>query len=153
MTDGQQPEATLRIERTFDAPRDLVFEAWTDPRHLARWWGPEGLTTPTCEIDLRPGGAWRTCMLNADQVEHWVQGRYQLIDPPEKLIFNWAWEEDGIPGHQTTVTIEFHDRGDQTDLVLLQEGFESEESCDMHRQGWSSSLNCLDLIFTRNGSE
>ena len=53
----------LRLERTLDAPRDIVYRAWTDPVHLAQWWGPEGMSTPNCELDVRPGGKWRTCMM------------------------------------------------------------------------------------------
>ena len=142
-------EKTLRIERTFDAPRDLVYQAWTDPVHMTKWWGPEGMSIPNCEIDVQPGGAWRTCMLGEDQSEHWVQGTYQEVDPPEKLVFTWAWEDDGVPGHQSTVTIEFHDRGDQTNLILIHQELETTESRDMHGQGWSSSFNCLTDYLTR----
>ncbi len=63
----------LRLERTFDAPRDLVFQAWTDPAHLSKWWGPEYVEVTHCEMDVRVGG-YRTCMTDNDGEEHWTQG-------------------------------------------------------------------------------
>lgn len=137
------PDTTLTIERTFDAPRDLVFRAWTDPKFLSRWWGPEDMKTPKCDLDVRPDGKWRTCMTNDKGDEHWVQGTYKLVEPPRKLAFTWAWEENGVPGHETLITIEFFDRGDQTDMVFVQEGFETAESCVAHNDGWCSSFVCL----------
>ena len=65
-------ERELLLTRTLDAPRALVFRAWTEPEHLARWWGPQGFTTPSCTMDVRPGGAWRICMRAPDGVDHWV---------------------------------------------------------------------------------
>lgn len=144
----------LRLERTLDAPRGIVYRAWTDPVHLAQWWGPEGMSTPNCELDVRPGGKWRTCMMGEDKTEHWVQGVYRELDPPEKLVFTWAWEEDGQPGHETVVTIELRDDGPQTQMVLTQTGFESVDSRDKHGQGWSSSFNCLNQFFDiRRGND
>ena len=65
------PGEELVITRVFDAPRELVFAAWTDPRHVAQWWGPLGWTTPVCEIDLRPGGVWRYGIRSAEGQESW----------------------------------------------------------------------------------
>jgi uncharacterized protein YndB with AHSA1/START domain len=135
---------SLRIERWFDAPRELVFKAWTDPEHLAKWWGPEGVTIPVYEVDARVGGKFRTCMAGPDGSENWVQGVYREVEPPRRLVFTWAWEEDGVPGHQTLVTVELSDANGGTNLVLTHEGFETEESCQKHNSGWSSSLNCLE---------
>ena len=135
---------SLRIERWFDAPRELVFEAWTDPEHLAKWWGPEGVTVPVYEVDARVGGKFRTCMAGPDGSENWVQGVYREVEPPGKLVFTWAWEEDGVPGHETLVTVELFETDGGTNLVMTHEGFETEESCQMHNMGWSSSLNCLE---------
>lgn len=138
----------LRLERTFDAPRDLVFQAWADPEQMKQWWGPEGFTLPFCEMDVKAGGAYRCCMKEPDGAEHWVQGVYEEITAPEKIVFSWAWEEDGIPGHVTTVTVEFFENGDKTDLVLVHSGFESEESSQGHNQGWTSSFDKLATLLT-----
>ena len=67
-------EPVLRLERTFAAPRAAVFRAWTEPEQLVKWWGPRDFTVPVCEIDLRRGGTWRTCMRDADGGEHYVGG-------------------------------------------------------------------------------
>ena len=134
----------LVLKRVFDAPRDVVFRAWTDPERRARWWGPKGFTVPEYKMDVRPGGAWRTCMRSPDGEIYWVQGVYREIVAPERLVFTWAWEDEhGNPGHETLVTVEFRARGDKTELTLTHSVFESAKSRDAHKSGWSSSLDCL----------
>ncbi len=137
-------EPVLRLERTFAAPRAAVFRAWTEPEQLVKWWGPRDYTVPVCEIDLRRGGAFRICMRGTDGGEHCMVGVYREILPPERLVFAFAWENDGAPGHETLVTVEFRDLGDETALTLTHEAFESADSRDAHGQGWSSSFDCLD---------
>ena len=73
----ESAERVLVIERIFNAPPSLVFKAWTDPQHLVHWFGPRGFTLPSCELDLRPGGAWRSCMLSGEGREHWVRGVFR----------------------------------------------------------------------------
>ncbi len=140
-------EFYLRLEHSFDAPIDLVFQAWTDPEHLAKWWGPATVDVTHCDMDMRVGGRYRTCMTSPDGEEHWTQGEYLEIDPPEKLIFTWAWEIDGDPNNTTnvtTVTIKLSELDDgQTNLVMIHTGFDTEEGRDNHNGGWSSSLECL----------
>ena len=133
----------LRLEREFKAPPARVFAAFTDPKLLAQWWGPEGMTCPVCEIDLRVGGRYRTCMRGASS-EHWVSGVYREIVPPRRLAFTWAWEESGARGHETIVEIEFAPAGRNTRIVLTHRNFESAESRDKHGHGWNSSFVCLD---------
>src|SRR5258708_36627856 len=81
-------ERVLAIERIFDAPPSLVFKAWTDPQHLVHWYGPRGFTLPSCKLDLRPGGAWRSCMLSPEGREHWVPGGFAQIVRQDRLGFN-----------------------------------------------------------------
>src|SRR2546425_12602849 len=73
--------------RTFNVPRELMFKVWTDPKHLAQWWGPHGFTNPVCETDLRPGGLIRIHMRGPDGVVHPMAGVYQEIVEPERLVF------------------------------------------------------------------
>jgi uncharacterized protein YndB with AHSA1/START domain len=83
------------MKRVFDAPRRLVFEAWTNPRHLPHWMlGPEGWTMPVCEIDLRPGGAWRFVWRRSDGTEMEMRGVYREITPPERLVNTESWGGD-----------------------------------------------------------
>ena len=98
---------TLTITRTFAAPREKVFKAWTDPQELKKWWaaGP-GFTTPFAEVDLRVGGRYRLAMKPPDQdVVRVVGGVYREVRPPERLIYTWAWEGSGGP--ETVVTVTF----------------------------------------------
>jgi glutathione S-transferase len=133
----------LRMEREFKAPPERVFAAFTDPRLFAQWWGPEGMHCPVCEIDLRVGGKWRACMRGA-MGEHSVSGVYREISPPRRLAFTWAWEENGVRGHETIVEIEFVPAGRNTKLVLNHRGFETADLRDRHTFGWTSSFVCLD---------
>src|SRR5258708_10890203 len=89
-TDAENLE--LVITRVFDAPRDLVFKAWTDPEHLVRWWGPKGFTSTIMDkIDLRPGAPYRIHMRGPDGDDHWSQGVYREIVDPERLVFAGCW--------------------------------------------------------------
>src|SRR5271170_2119819 len=135
----------LLITRVFDAPRQLVFDAWTKPEHLARWQGaPEGFTVTTHEVELRPGGAYRLCMRSPEGVDHWLQGVYREIVAPERLVFTHVWlDAQGKPGKETLVTITFVERGGKTELTLHQTGFKSVESRDGHKEGWTSTLDRL----------
>lgn len=139
---AQQHE--LILTRVFDAPRSRVFEMWTKPEHMERWCGPRGFTIPFGEMDFKPGGAWRSCLRSADGVDHWVQGVYREIAPPERLVFTHAWEDEkGTPGPETVVTLIFTEFGRKTKLTLHQSGFSSVASRDGHEGGWSETLDRL----------
>jgi uncharacterized protein YndB with AHSA1/START domain len=85
-------EREIVMTRVFDAPRSLVFEAWTNPEHLPHWMlGPEGWTMPVCEIDLRPGGAWHFVWRRADGTEMAMSGMYKEVTPPERLVSTESW--------------------------------------------------------------
>jgi uncharacterized protein YndB with AHSA1/START domain len=135
-------ERELVITRVFDAPRSLVFRVWTDPEHLARWWGPKGFTTVSCHMDVRPGGTWFRKMRAPDGSEERRRGIYREILEPERLVFTYASEDaEGNPGHETSVTVTFADLGGKTKLTLHQAVFESITARDAHEGGWTG---CLD---------
>ena len=139
--DVDQRERELVITRIFDAPRHLVFQAWTESDRVARWWGPQGFVTTCWDMDIRPGGAFRVCMRSPEGAGHWKQGVYREVVEPERLVFTFAWEDGaGRPGHQTVVTVIFAERGDKTELTLHQAVFETVEWRDEHRRGWTSTL-------------
>jgi uncharacterized protein YndB with AHSA1/START domain len=135
----------LLITRIFDAPRTLVWQAWTDPHHLARWWGPKDFTLQYWKADLRPGGSYRFNIRGPDGADHWNQGVYREVVPPERLVIAGGWTDaDGnstSPVMVTVVTLEEHDR--KTKLTLLGSGFESVSARDSHRDGWTSSFERL----------
>jgi uncharacterized protein YndB with AHSA1/START domain len=135
------PDRTLVISRLFNAPRSLVFKAWTEAERVALWWGPQGFTTRYCQMDIREGGAFRLCMRSPEGTEHWKRGVYREIVAPERIVFTFAWEDAaGTPGHETLVTVCFEAVGDKTRLTLQQEVFETAERCEEHRIGWTSCL-------------
>jgi uncharacterized protein YndB with AHSA1/START domain len=80
----------LRQSRSFAAPRERVFRAFTAPSQLAKWWGPKGFTVPACTLEVRVGGAWRTVMRSPEGKDHIVSGVYREITPPARLVFTWA---------------------------------------------------------------
>ena len=143
-TAAEAGERELVITRVLDAPRRRVFQAWTEPDRVARWWGPQGFTTVYHDMAIRPGGAFRFCIRSPEGTEHWKQGVYREVVEPERLVFTFAWEDaDGKPGHQTLVTLTFAERGDKTELTLHQSVFESVERRDEHQRGWTSTLERL----------
>ncbi len=136
----------LRIERTFDAPAEDVFDAWTNPEVLRRWWNPypDG-RVPVAEVDARVGGAYRIGMESPDGTARTVQGEYREVSRPERLVYTWAWvEEDGSTGHVSTVTVSFRDEGGRTRLVLEHSDLPTAESRERHGAGWNACLANLE---------
>jgi len=131
----------LTVARVIDAPRALVFKAWTDPDQVARWWGPKGFVTVSHDMDIRPGGTYRVTMRSPQGTDHRKRGVYREIVEPERIVFTFAWEEaDGTLGHETLVTVTFEALGARTRLTLHQSGFESIARRDDHTGGWTSCL-------------
>jgi len=103
------------MTREFDAPRRLIFEAFTRPEHLRRWWGPRYLTLTVCEVDLRPGGAWRFVQRTPDGQEFGFRGVYQEIVPPVRLAYTFIFEP--MPEHDAVVTVVLEERNGKTTLT------------------------------------
>ena len=133
----------LVITRTFDAPRALVFKAWTKPEHMVRWLGPKNFSAPHCTMDFRPGGAYRACICSPEGKEYWMRGIYREIVAPERIAFTFSWEEEGERGRENLVTVTFAEQGDKTRTTFRQAFFESIEQRDSHHEGWSE---CLDRL-------
>ena len=145
-------ELVLLLTRTFDAPRQLVFKAWTAPEHVMRWWGPHGFKVISCEMDVRAGGTWRIHMRGPrgqDDRQHLV---YREIIEPERIVFSYAFEDAmGKPGHETTVTVEFAELGSKTELTLHQAIFETAEVRNDHVSGWGGALDHFAEYLKRVG--
>jgi len=145
----------LQLTRVFNAPRELVFGAWTDANQFNQWFGAaacEGATLQSVKMDARPGGRYRLQVRRADGEFFTTVGTYRQVKPPELLIFTWQFEKDGsgdeygeVEPPEMLVTIEFRARGKQTELILTHEKFASVESRDRHEQGWT---RCLDSLGT-----
>jgi uncharacterized protein YndB with AHSA1/START domain len=134
----------LTITRVFDAPRELVFQAWTDPAHLAGWYGPSGFSTPRSKIDMdvRAGGAWSACMVRDDDgFECLSSGVYREVSAPERLVFTWAIEpEPGVAGDESVVTVVFADLGGKTRMTFTQSGFVTDGERTNVEGGWTEAL-------------
>ena len=142
----ESKELELVISRIFDGPRELVFRMWTEPEHLARWGGPKDTTFTIIRMDVRPGGTYRFNMKGVNGTDHWSQGIYREIVPPERLVFTTAWTDaEGNPtSPDTLLTLIFEQHEGKTKLTLHQTGFESVSSRDSHRQGYLSTLERLE---------
>ena len=149
--DGRAEERVLEIVRVLDAPRSLVFKAWTDPAHVTRWMGPRGFTASHYQQDQRPGGAWRVCLRrDEDGRELWQGGVLRELVPPERLAFTFAWDQDdGHPGHETLVTVTFAEEQGRTRMTFRQAVFASVESRDGHRGGWGSAFDRLEEVLAQ----
>ena len=141
-------ERDLVLTRVFDAPRELVFRAWTDPKHMARWWGPKHFTSRVEQMDVRPGGAWRIVMCAPDGNEHPAQGVYREIVPPERLVFtNDAVDKDGSVIIAGFTTVTFADHNGKTKLTLETRGVAKVAYAANYlkgmEMGWTQSLERL----------
>jgi glutathione S-transferase len=142
------PTNAVRVTRQIRAKRERVFRAFTDPNDLRRWSAPRGFTVPLAEVDLRVGGRYRISMRTPDGEVHTATGTYQEITPPRRLVYTWQWE-GGMEGDQTetTITVEFHERGEGTEVIFTHEGFSEQKRRDKHEEGWISTLDHLEDFF------
>jgi uncharacterized protein YndB with AHSA1/START domain len=141
----------LHLERTFDAPPHAVFDAWTNPEVLRRWWAAApDWDAALAEVDLRPGGRYRLSMHDPGSgATHTVGGEYLEVDAPVRLVYTWTWEgdPDEMSGSaNSVVTVGFHAEGAGTRVVLDHTGFATDEIRAKHDHGWNA---CLDSLAAR----
>jgi uncharacterized protein YndB with AHSA1/START domain len=156
---GSSPTKTdtgpLVITRIFDAPRELVWKAWTEPERFMRWWGPKDYTSPRCDIDLRVGGRYFACMRSPEGRDYYSTGEYREIIALERLVYtdNFADADGNIvaPSYygmagdydETLVTVTFEARDGKTAMTLTHAGLPAGDMRDMTGQGWNESLDKL----------
>jgi uncharacterized protein YndB with AHSA1/START domain len=142
----------LRIERLIAAPPEQVYAYWTDPVLVVKWFGPEGYDIPESAFDVRVGGAWTATMRRPDGTRATVSGIYRTLDPPRRVAFTWAFDDDkGQRGHETIVTITCETAPGGTRMTLLQREFQSAEACDQHNTGWTSSFKKIERLSAAGG--
>ena len=145
---AQSMEREIEIVRIFDAPPELVYRAWTDPEHMTQWWGPKVFTNHSCELDVRPGGAWQILMRSPQGVDHKCRGIYSEVVPFERLVFtNDAFDDDDKPLLRGITTVVFAAHEGRTKLTLRSRAvglvdFAPQMLRGME-QGWSQSLDKL----------
>lgn len=131
-TEFETSESTVTIQRTFDAPRERVFEANADPAHIPEWWGPRRFTTDVDEMDVRPGGLWRFTNRDAEGNEYAFHGVYHDVVAPERIVQTFEFE--GEPGHVSLETAAFEDVDGKTRLTV-RSTFQSVEARDASMDG------------------
>src|ERR1700722_10675752 len=142
-------ERKLVLTRILNAPRSLVFKAWTDPEQLAIWWGPTGFTNPVCELDLRPHGEIRIDMRAPDGVVYPMSGAFREIVEPERLVFtSAALNASGTPLFENLNTVTFEELGGDKTLLtvnvrVLWESAEAARMLDGMSAGWSLTIDRL----------
>jgi uncharacterized protein YndB with AHSA1/START domain len=145
------PTGELTIVRVFDAPRALVFAMWTEPRHLAQWWGPKDFTNPVCEVDLRVGGMLRIVMRSPEGNRHPVKGIFREIVAPEKLVFtNDAIDEEGHLLLEGLTTVTFAEKNGKTEMTLHTRVVGVAEIAAQMiggmNEGWTQSIDRLEML-------
>ena len=141
-------ERSIEIVRIFDAPRELVYQCWTDCKHMTQWWGPEVFTNHSCKLDVRPGGAWQIVMRSPDGMDFRCEGIYSEVAPPERLVFtNDAVDQNGKALLRGFTTVLFEAQGNKTKLTLKTRAEGLVEFAPMMlkgmEQGWTGSLEKL----------
>lgn len=155
-------EQVVAITRVFDAPRELVWNAWTECERLMRWWGPKGFTTPSCKIDLRAGGAYRNCMRSPEGKNYCSTGIYRDIVPLKRIVCTDSFaDEEGnvVPAThygmsadfplEMLVTVTIEEIEGKTKLTLTHIGLPSGEDYDNCRAGWNESFDKLAEVLAK----
>jgi uncharacterized protein YndB with AHSA1/START domain len=144
MTVTDEAAPVLVVRRHLAVPRERVFEAWLDSESLAHWMRPLDVTHATITVDPRVGGGFRIVMERPDGgVEH--HGEYLAIEPPSLLSFTWI--SRNTDHKSTVVTIEFHERGTETELILTHRSLPPEQ-IEGHRKGWTDVVRLLDAALS-----
>lgn len=152
---GSAVGAAVHVSRDVPASREDVFRAWTEPDLFARWFTPPGNSSVTADLDVRPGGSYRITLERTQLVpgmSH-IVGRYLEVDPPERLVFTFGWEEPPpVPGLgdlerlDSRVTVLLHDRGEATEVSITHERLETTELRAFHAWGWETTLEQLASV-------
>lgn len=149
----------MTIVRVFDAPREQVWKAWTEPEQFMRWWGPKDFTSPAAKIDFRVGGHYLACMRSPESKDFWSTGVYREIVPQKRIVVTDSFsDEDGnvVPASyygmkgefplEMTVTMDFEDMGGNTRMTLRHAGFSDGPIMEDTKNGWNQSFDKLDRL-------
>jgi uncharacterized protein YndB with AHSA1/START domain len=139
MTEG----ITLVTRRTIRASAARLFDAWTQPEQLRAWWGPRPVTCSGAEVDLRVGGRYRIDNALPDGKTLSIEGEFQIVEAPHKLVYTWRAGED----QASRVTVRFEPRGDATEVIVIHEQIPNEAIRESHEGGWNGCLDGLERLF------
>jgi uncharacterized protein YndB with AHSA1/START domain len=138
----------LRLRRTLPAPSAAVYRALSDPGELAKWWGPRDFTAPSVEFDPRVGGSYRIAMQPPDGELFYLAGEFREVEPPERLVYTFRWEDPTPDDRETLVALSLRDAGEYTEMDFAQGTFATEERRSLHQRGWSDSFEKLDRLLS-----
>lgn len=137
---------SLVLRRTYKASRERLFEAWTTPQILRQFFGPRDVEIVDAQVDLRVGGGYSITMKKPDGELMTVRGSYRAVEPPERIVSTWAWDEDDPAlEKETLLTLEFVERGDESELILSHEAFRDLTQRNNHESGWTTILDQLGV--------
>jgi uncharacterized protein YndB with AHSA1/START domain len=137
-------ELRLELERVLPAPPPAVFAAFTDPDELAKWWGPEGFTTPSLDFEPRVGQSYRIEMQPPEGDPFHLVGQFREVDPPARLAYTFVWEPPDPDDVETVVDLSFRDLGESTAVSLAQGPFKTKSRRALHRDGWTDSFDRVE---------
>ena len=141
----EQPGRVVRIERTFDASAEDVFDAWTSPEVMRRWLHcAADWETPEAEVDLRVGGKVRVVMRRPDGSEAHAEGKYTLIDRPRRLVMTWTFDDD--PSNEQVIELSFTESEGSTRVLLVNSGISTDARRDGQDGGWRGCLDQLERL-------
>ncbi len=148
MAEAQQPTGTqLHLEKNLVVPQERVFSAFIDDEQLRRWWGPAGFSVPRLEFDAVEGREYRIAMQPPDGVVFHIRGTFRAVEPPRRLVFTFIYEEPDPDDQETLVTLTFASTDPGTRVILDQGPFKTAARLNLHRDGWTETLERLERSF------
>jgi uncharacterized protein YndB with AHSA1/START domain len=138
----------LEMTRVLRGTPSRVFDFFSDPGKLARWWGPEGFTTPSLEFHPSVGRAYRIEMQPPEGEAFFLAGEFREFDPPARIAYTFRWEDPDPDDVETLVELSFLDRGDSTEVVFRQGASKTEARRSLHRDGWTDGFDKLEALLS-----
>jgi uncharacterized protein YndB with AHSA1/START domain len=138
----------LVVRRTIRAPAKSVFDAWTRPSALRRWWGPRPVTCCHAEVDLRVGGEYRIGNRLPDGTVLWISGQFEVVEAPKRLVYTWQVTRAAPSSpERSRVTVRFEPAGEATEVIVVHEQIDTEATRTDHENGWTGCLESLAAFF------
>jgi uncharacterized protein YndB with AHSA1/START domain len=145
---AQSGELTLEMKRVLPAAASVVFAAFSEPNELAKWWGPQGFTTPSMEFDPRVGATYRIEMQPPEDDSFYLTGEFREVDPPARLAYTFVWEDPDPDDVETLVDLSFRDLGGSTEVAFTQGPFKTAARHGLHRDGWTDGFDKLEHLLS-----
>jgi uncharacterized protein YndB with AHSA1/START domain len=146
---AQSGELIVEMKRVFPAAPSVVFEAFSDPDKLAKWWGPEGFTAPSVKFDPRVGADYRIEMQPSEGDPFYLTGEFREVDPPLRLAYTFVYEKPDPDDVDTLVELSFRDLGESTEVVFTQGPFKTAARRGLHRDGWTDCFDRLEQLISK----